>query len=74
MVQFILEPDHKSITQSSEHTNYRPATRAVDGDVNTISVTAQHPVVAQPWWMLEFCYDVTIAGVKVWNRNDCCCK
>ena len=62
------------MTQSSEHTNYRPASRAVDDDYDTISHTAQEPVVDQPWWMMELCYEVTITGVRVWNRRGCCSK
>ena len=74
-VFFMLDLSFKSVTQSSEHTsNYRPASRAVDGYYDTISHTAQEPVVAQPWWMMELCYEVTIAGVRMWNRRDCCGK
>ena len=70
----MLGSDHKSVTQSSENSNYRPATLAVDDDYDTISVTAAQPQVVRPWWILEFCYEVTITGVRIWNRKDCCGK
>ena len=64
-----IATDYKTVSQSSQHSNYRPALLAVDGKFNTISVTAQIP---NQWWILEFCKPVTIARVKIWNRSDFC--
>ena len=64
-----IATDYKAVSQSSQDSNYRPASLAVDGNVKAISHTAQSP---NQWWMLEFCQPVTIARVKIWNRSDCC--
>ena len=61
-----IAKDFKLVTQSSE---YLPAERAIDGDSNTSSHTNTEP---NAWWSMEFCSDVIIARVRLWNRSDCC--
>ena len=66
-----IAANYADASQSSEHSNYRPAELAVDGNFHTISVTDS---TAEAWWSLRICKYGVIARVKVWNRRDCCGK
>ena len=45
------------------------AKHAIDGNLSTFSHTGEE---SNPWWSIEFCSDVIIARVTLWNRKDCC--
>ena len=62
--------DFRTVTQSSEYpTPPYPANLAIDGNSNTFSHTNAEP---NAWWAMDFCNDVIIARVRLWNRSDCC--
>ena len=61
--------DLRTVTQSSEYLPRFPADLAIDGDSNTFSHTNTEP---NAWWSMDFCNDVIIARVRLWNRSDCC--
>jgi hypothetical protein len=51
------------------------ASRAVDNNMNTswdggsVTHTGEE---SSPWWMVDFERQVTISGLRVYNRGDCC--
>ena len=67
-----IAKDYKMVTQSSTWpTPPHPAIQAIDGNSNKYSHTR---IERNPWWSMEFCNDVIIAKVRLWNRVDCCDK
>ena len=58
------------VRQSSEWPSPpHPAIQAIDENSNTYAHTSVEP---NAWWSMEFCNDVIIARVRLWNRVDCC--
>ena len=62
----------KSATQSSTlNDNWSYASKAIDGDINTPSVTTSE---SGAWWEVDLQEDVAVSKVVVYNRQDCCQK
>jgi hypothetical protein len=61
--------------QQSSTTQGGEASRAVDGNIDTIyahgSCTHTH-YDNEPWWMVDLETNRKIGGVQIWNRGDCC--
>ena len=58
------------VTQGSEWPKPpHPAKQAIDENSNKYAHTSVEP---NAWWSMEFCNDVIIARVRLWNRVDCC--
>ena len=65
-----ISKDHKRVFQSSTWpTPPHIAIQAIDGDRNKYSHTK---IESNAWWAMEFCNDVIIARVRLWNRVGCC--
>jgi uncharacterized repeat protein (TIGR01451 family) len=64
----------KTATQSSDNSG-GVASRAVDGntDGNWTNGSVTHTYADnQAWWQVDLGAVQSIAGVKIWNRTDCC--
>ncbi|MFB9052751.1 T9SS type A sorting domain-containing protein [Formosa undariae] len=65
-------------TQSSTNPTFnKPASLAIDGDINgnygSGSVTVTDAELA-PWWQVDLGADTAIGTIKIYNRTDGCCK
>jgi hypothetical protein len=57
-------------SQSSTWGGFLPADLALDGNLNSPSITERFDV--DPWWQLDLQTEIPIAAVVLHNRVDCC--
>ena len=57
-------------SQSSTHSSFHPASKAIDGRINTFSHT--HRSDTEPWWRIEFDDVMEFHHIKIYNRHECC--
>lgn len=63
---------NKSASQSSTY-GRRPASHAVDGNMDTNNAYCTHTnTETDPWWRVDLGSQVDVADVNILNRGDCC--